>query len=534
MVVQDSQTRVAITEFAYTYRIKTSMATYDPLLVRPLNVRSAQGKFSLLAPPTCEIELHLEAGAIIGGYPVVKNYVLTADNKQRQLEVPVDTGATVEGVVVDSGTKRPIANALVSPIVFSPPILRPDRDRSVKTDAQGRFRIRGISPNLWINVWHPDYLDCNPSMGQKAGDKLFVARVELKPGEVILGAVKDISGKSLADVNVSDGTGKSVQTRADGSFSLRGPNIWGSDQTYHVLFEKEGYLRKELLPKPPVGSPLSVVLEQQPSLTGRVFGPDGQPVTQFTVFAGPGPEPRGWCCLSQTVSASDSQFSVRVRTDFGYDTKGKVWMAVKAPGFAIWETVTDSWRGAKTIAVPPLKPGVSIRGTIKEPGNLGLIVANLLPTRLVEESSTREISQRQELGRMQAAVDGHGAFRFDHVGPGRYLLAIAGPRISPISTAFEVGASNVDVGTLVVRGRGSVVGMVYEPKMICEAGKCRLDPKRNVWAFAEGHVSFSDSSGRSNADEFDHFKPIPFKTDERGRFRLYNVPIGDVDVSFPY
>jgi Carboxypeptidase regulatory-like domain len=543
IAVIDDKTHAPITEFAYTYRIKKPDAEFDPLLVRPIAVRSPKGAFTLLVPKSCQIELHLEGGMIIGGYPWFEKYALPADMKQRRIEAPMRTGIVVEGVIVDAHTKAPIAGARVSPIIFTPPHFTPDRDHCVKTDAQGRFQIRGVDPFWGISVWHADYVELKLGGFEKArhkiAEKTYTERVELQSGDTIAGTVKDASGKPLADVTVSDGAGKSVQSRADGSFTLRGPIAWGGNQSYQLSFDKDGYLgsRKNVAQNPPPRSPLSIALEQQPALTGRVFGRDGRPVALFTVVAGPGPEPRDWCCSSQTVVQADGQFSVRVRTDFDYDKGGKVWAAVKAPGFAIWENVIDSWQGTKTISVQ-LKAGVSVRGSIqvteKSGGNPQKVVAALLPARLHKEDYTRENSKRQELGRMQTPLDDRGAFRFDHVPPGSYLLAVSGSGISPIGTALIIGQADVDVGRLTTTGKGSIIGIVYEAKMLCEGDKCRLDPKRGPWAFAEGHVSFSDSSGRSNDDEFEHLKPIPFKTDEHGRFRLDNIPVGNVSVDIPF
>jgi hypothetical protein len=529
VVVVDDKTRAPIAEFAYNYRISTPTAEFDPLLVRPIEVRSPKGTFSLLAPKSCQIKLHLEGGMIIGGYPWEKEYALTPGVKERKIEAPLTTGVLVEGVVVDAHTKAPVAGAIVLPIIFTPPLFTPDRHRSVKTDAQGRFKIRGIDPVWGINVWYTDYVEFNPrgfaGVGQKATEKTYTARVELLSGDTIVGTVKEDSGKPLADVKVSDGAGKTVPTRRDGSFSLRGPSIWGGNQDYYLSFERDGYLTKVLRPKPPVRSPLSIVLEQQPALTGKVVGPDGRPVAPFTVVAGPGPEPRAWCCSSQTVAEAGGQFSVRVRADLHFGHEGKVWMAVEAPGYAMWEAVADSWRGTKPITVR-LKPGVSVRGSIEATKNSGKtsgqIVAELLPVRLHEEDFTRENSKRQELGSMQTTVDERGGFRFDHVPPGSYVFAVSGPAISPLSTGLTVGDADVDVAKPTATGRGTIEGIVNNPK------------KTGRWAFAEGHVSFSDNSGRSNADEFAHLNPIPFKTDENGRFRLDNVPVGDVSVDIPF
>jgi hypothetical protein len=523
-VVVDEKTRAPIAEFAYSYRISTQTAEFDPLLVRPIAVKSPNGTFSLLAPKSCEIELHLEGGMVIVAPPWFEQYALTPDTKDRRFEVPVRTGVAVEGAVVDAHTKAPVAGALVSPIMFTPPDISPDRNRSVKTDAQGRFQIRGIDPSLGFDVWHADYPEFNRGgfvrVGEEIIQRMYTVRVELKVADLIAGTVKDVSGKPLADVKVSDENGRSVRTRADGSFSQRGPSSWDFQRPWYLTFEKDGYLsqRANLMQNPPVKSP-HIVLERPPVLTGKVVGPDGRPVAPFTLVAGPGREPYSGWCSSQTVDEPGGPFSVPIRTDFDYGYEGKVWMAVKAPNFAMWEAVADRWQGTKAITVQ-LKAGVSVRGAIKTANNSGQMIVELLPVRQ-KEDFCGQISERQDLGRMHVTVDEGGAFRFDHVPPGAYRLGVSGSAISPLSTGLTVGDADVDLGTLTAAGRGAIAGVVYH------------DKKPGRWAFAKGKVLFKDSSGRWSADEFGHRQPIPFKADENGEFRLDNIPVGDVLVDVP-
>jgi hypothetical protein len=554
-VVVDSKTRAPINEFSYTYSISTSTEKYDPLIVRPIDVRSKDGTFSLSAPRSCEIGMRIEGSTIIGGYGTWRKYVLTSDNKQRKIEVQVETGAVVEGVVVDSRTARPIEGALVSPLIFSPPGFSPDRNRGVRTDAQGKFRIGGISMPRGINIWHADYMEFKrdkfTKFGTKTSENSYTARVELGVGETITGVVKDASGNPLPDVEVSDWGGKSVRTGKDGSFALRSPSSGPDGQAYRLSFRKEGYVDTEVSQESHISTwmtanghlevttdpnhppqALSIVLEPQPLLNGRVLGPDGRPVARFTVVAGPGRDPRDRSCSSQVVSGSEGRFALRVRADRDYQHDDKLWIGAKAPELARWETVIDSWRSATAITVR-LKPGVAVRGSVQNPNAHGQMVAKLVPYRPPREAWDPEILERQELGRMETAVDSRGAFRFDHIGSGSYLLAVSGPAISPISTEIAVHETDVDVGTLAARGRGVLAGVVFQPEVIREGDKYRLDPKRHAWPFADGHVSFHDSSGRCNAAELDHLKPIAFKADEHGRFRLSAVPIGSVSVDIP-
>ena len=100
IVVLDSETRRPITKFSYTYRISTPTTKYDPLMVRPVEVRSDRGDFTLTAPKVCQIEMEIEGSNILGGFGTWKSYDLTSDNKLRRIEVLVRTGVTITGTVV--------------------------------------------------------------------------------------------------------------------------------------------------------------------------------------------------------------------------------------------------------------------------------------------------------------------------------------------------------------------------------------------------------------------------------------------------
>lgn len=538
MVVLEGKTRKPITEFTYRYQISTPTAKYDPLNVRPDEVRSNTGEFTLVAPQACQIELSVEGKNILAGYGTWKSYDLTSDNTLRRIEVVVQTGVTVNGTVVEGRMGKPIAGASVSPIIFTPPLFTPDRDRAVRTDTDGKFVIQGVDDSLGINVWHAEYLEFGrrgfEELGEKVGPDVYSARIELETGELFIGDVRARSGEPLADVTVSDGAGKRVQTDQDGKFILASPAKWNGYDTYNLSFEKEGFLEQDLHPKSAEPKGFSILLVPVPVLTGQVLDPQGQPVENYFVAAGVTLEPRSWCCSTQEVRDPTGHFSLPVRTDRDYGQSGKIWIGVKSEGFAFWETTMDIDDLSRSPIVR-LKNGVAVRGkTTRSNGDAGKITATILPVRLHEEEFTSEISYRQELGRMQTSVNADGNFKFTHVGPGQYVLGIAGPAVSPISTAIVVSDSDLDLGTLSLRGRGSVAGVIYEHKIICEGGICRLDETRGVWPFAEGYISFQDNSDRTNSEEFSHLQSIPFKADENGRFHVDSVPIGVVSVAIPF
>ena len=540
MAVLDSKTHKPITRFFYSYRISAPDGEYEPLLVRPQEAVSAEGEFTLSAPKSCEIEMVVSGVNLLGGYGSWRKYNLTSDNMLRRIEAPVPTGCTVTGTVVDARNGKPIAGALVSPFIFRPPLFTPDRSRAVKTDAAGKFEIEGVDATDGINVWHQEYLesgahfeDISDKAAKPIAKKQYSTEIRLESGERFIGTVKDAAGKPLAGAKVSDGAGKDVHTNKDGGFVLASPRKWGNDETYNLTFEKAGYLNQDFHPKAADPKGFSIVLKPVPQITGVVVDPQGRPVKDYFVVAGVGTEPSSWCCTGKDVRDAKGRFSLLVRTDYDHGETGKVWVGVYGDDFAAWDTVVDISDLARPITAR-LSPGGTVRGSIvRAKGGTDGISAALLPVRTREDHSD-EASYRQELGRMKAAVDARGKFQLEHVGRGQYVLAISGPAISPMSTTIAVAGSGIDAGSFSPRGRGSVEGVIYQAKMICEGDKCRLDEKRGPWAFAEGHATFEDSAGRSNEHEFEHLKPIPFKADENGRFHVDGVPVGNVSVEIPY
>ncbi|HBO42767.1 MAG TPA: hypothetical protein DD670_02275 [Planctomycetaceae bacterium] len=538
IVVLDPKTRKPIPRFTYSYTISTPDAKFDPMLVRSIEVESRDRSFVLSAPASCEIQMQVEGGAILGGYGTWRSYHLTTDNKDRRIEVLVGVGAIVSGVVVDASTGKPIEGARVSPVIFTPPLFSPDRRRAVKTDEEGRFTVAGVDERLGINVWHLDYLELNRDGFEEVGEKKEgsdgTLRIEMEAGERLVGVVKDPSGKPLSDVKVSDGWGKSVRTDAEGRFVLRSPRKWGGRNTYDLSFEKSGYLDQKVRRISAVPEGVAVVLMPQPRLDVRVVGPDGRPVTAYDLSANVGLEPEVWRCTLESVVNSEGRCSVTVRTGYDYGRSGKVWIGVKAPGFALWETMVDTWKDAKSI-VAELKPGLSVHGSlsVSEDVTNGISI-ELLPRRRHRDQFTSEASLRQKMGRMKTTIDRSGDFRFENVGPGTYTLAISGPAISLMSTGVVVRDSDLDVGQFAPKGRGSISGIAYEPRQICTGDQCRLDENRGVWAFQDGQITFSDKMGRSGERDFGHLKPILFKTDEKGRFHVDGVPVGIVSVGFQY
>jgi hypothetical protein len=133
---------------------------------------------------------------------------------------------------------------------------------------------------------------------------------------------------------------------------------------------------------------------------------------------------------------------------------------------------------------------------------------------------------------MTVTADGKGVFRFEHVKEGAYTLIVRAEGSSPRKVSLTVPGSGSDVGDIVLEGCGTIAGRVYMPAWSVAADGAA----GKVWAFAEGEVSYEGAAEVDGDldDDTVHLKPISFKADENGRFRVEGVPVGLVWMSIPY
>ncbi len=533
IVVLDSVTKNPVTEFRYSYELETDLATYSPHLSRPATVKSAEGLISIIAPVACEIRIRIEGKDLTGGYGTLQTLVLTALNTKRRLEVLVERGVFVSGVVVDAATGTPVGNAIVSPIIFAPPLFVPDRYRFVETTQTGEFQLFGVDAQCGIGIRHEAYFDAEWSADFSSEQSEFKeVRIELHKGPSISGTVHDGSGNPLSEVKVSDGNGKEATTDTTGTFVLLSPakSAFSDSNAYALSFEKNGYLDSEKNVSSEQVDHVTVVLKPLPLLTGMVTTEGGDSVQSFRLSAGSGREPRSWKCTNDTVNGDD-RFAIAIRTDRDYGDEDVVWVGVRAEGFALWESVVPEFDTSRALQVQ-LKRGVSVTGFVSNrEQHEGEIKAHLLPKRLQKEEATSETSQRQEMGRKQVSVNESGEFQFTHVASGQYILALGGDAVSPMSTLIEVSDSDVNTGLFSLSGTGTLSGIAYA-KPCYGAGEPDKTPL--VEEFADGVIYFSDSSGNSNENEFSHLQSISFKTDGYGQFRVENVPVGRASVNLPF
>lgn len=530
IVVLNRKTLEPVTNFQYSLEMETEKGLYSLLHARPVPVESADGSFQIDAPPSCLLRVEVTGRDVLTGFGSVKTITVRSDDQSRRYEIVLEAGVRTAGVVVDSENGQPIADASVAPMVFTAPLFTPDRDRQVQTDSRGQFVLYGVDLSLGIHASHEEYFETEKAeLPQPDTDNLTI---ELKKGPSVAGTVIDAAGKPMSGVEVSDGRGKETTTNGNGEFRLPSPEP-SRDGEYLLEFERANYLRtKHRLNQLP-SEPLRIQMKPRPVLRGTVRSEAGDEISTFQIVAGTGKEPDRHHCESQRVSNSN-KFEITIPVDEDYDNEDRVWVGIKADGFAAWQTILPEWENENVIDVR-LNSGCRGSGRVTNRSRFGeTIEAHLLPQRTYESSpwSSWQTSERQEMGRMTVVVDPQGNFQFSSLAPGRYLLALSGPDVSPFSALVEIGEHDRELGEFTLRGTGTISGIVWNrPESDLNSDEDPPLPTRHT--FAEGNISFVDSAGHSNGDEFRHLEERSFRTDEQGRFRIDNVPIGRVRVSLP-
>ena len=502
------QNQKSVDGFAYRYEIEGNHGDWDPLLVQSL--RSKTGRIELLAPAECRIELKIEHPDCIRGYGT--NAKLERKKGQETLTAKVERGREVTGKVVADFTGKPVTGAIVSPLIFTPPGLSRDRERSLVSGGDGVFKLRGVG--MAFVVTHADYLTEEVYLEEKQAGA--PREVRLKAGAMVRGTVRDAAGLALAGVEVSDGSGKSTVTIEDGGFVLRGLRKWSGDQ-WRLEFSKKGFNEQSFRGQelPPDG--LDIQLVPLPELCGRVVMPDGTPAKKYRIACGPGANPPGYACVRLEVADEAGKFAVEPKSlpEGGSD----YWIGVRAEGAAPWEgmvALAALSAGDFRIALKEgrtLTARLALPASVKGPAEVTLEAVDRQP----EDHFLVTSHPGAELSRCVVALDQGGELRFPNLRAGSYRLDIRCEGTTPVSRLVTIGSENLDLGELRLGGTGSIFGVARQPH----------DP-RTVWRFATGEICIAGIGADSDKAY------LKFKTDAEGRFRVAGVPAGRVTVSFPY
>jgi protocatechuate 3,4-dioxygenase beta subunit len=309
----------------------------------------ADGEFRLTRlPPGGTFEL----SAARDGFARTTATARTAPAGQPSLRtrIVMADGKTAFGKVVEEGS-RPVEGAGLILITRSG-----DGLLEAVSDAEGRFEFRHLSPGpASLRVTHPSHapgflagIEIPPDSSSESPSKMpsQAARVDLGtiklfPGETIEGRVTDGRGGPVegAEVQVYPAEPRGfagdwmamqemkepLRTGPDGSF--RAERLKGGNR-YNLEVQREGFVGASVPGVPaPAQEPLKIDLKAARSLSGRVVGPEGEPVADAAVSwlqtSGPGGT------SFETLGTSDADGRFRV-TGF---PPGTLSLQVQAEGY---------------------------------------------------------------------------------------------------------------------------------------------------------------------------------------------------------
>jgi hypothetical protein len=270
----------------------------DQALVEVAAVTDASGKASINGLPDA---LVLEFTVDHDEYCRERGEVSLEAGQETTIEVVLDTGASVEGTVLDAETKRPIAGASVA--------LHVDPHKTARTDEAGVFELQGVP---FAGTWAL----CAGAAGFSDEVRLVdpepdrpppVIEFLLEPGRTLVGRVVadagTVAGARIAAVGHRMADGVVVQDAAeavsaeDGSFQIVG---LACSARHDVLFTHQDLARVRVLVLPGAAGTTSlgdVFLPEASTVEGAVIDETTRPVEGARVTLRGGPvhriEPEG-------------------------------------------------------------------------------------------------------------------------------------------------------------------------------------------------------------------------------------------------
>ncbi len=278
-----------------------------------------------------------ELTAVKAGFARTQATVRTAAAGQPSppARIVMEDGQTAFGRVVDQG-EQPVPGAAVTLTT------RSELPLDAVSDAEGRFEFRNLSPNrISVLATHPEYAPAFLSHFEipSGNSRVDLGTLRLPPGEFIEGRVTNSRGAPIEGaavwVHASEARNpwmfldsedqEPLRTAPDGTF--RAGNLEGGKR-FHIRVERSGYVMASLPGvEAPTQEPLQIELKAARNLSGRVTGPEGEPVADASVtwFQAEG----GGDFSSEALGSSDAEGRFRI-TGF---PPGPLTLMVSAEGY---------------------------------------------------------------------------------------------------------------------------------------------------------------------------------------------------------
>jgi uncharacterized GH25 family protein len=405
-------------------------------------------------------------------------------------------GQTAFGRVVDEGG-RPIEGAAL--LLASP---YGEGLRDAVSDAEGRFEFRHLIPGrVSLRATHPDHapgflkaVEIPPET-----PRVNLGTVKLPPAEAIEGRVTDSRGRAIEGAEVlsygeTSGFGGDsmamldeeapLRTGSDGSFRIERLE---SGKRYALTVRHAGYVEASVPGVPaPTLEPLTIELKAARSLSGRVLGPEGEPVEGATVF---------W------FQDGNVSFDSAVKSD----ADGKFRITGFPPGTLMLEAMAEGYanRRIEGIEIPGDKDPEDLQITLQRAITLDVRVLNAegepVPGVSVSMQPVEPIpveDRRMVLlhGLDPDRTDAAGRCRLTVPNPGNYWV-LASRQGEPVRNQVEVheGSNAVEIRLpAITEISGRVVDGNGAPVARAAVNLRQNEALQRRWTSADGTFVFSD------------------------------------------
>ena len=484
---------------------------------------NAKGEANPLVPMPSKLWIVAKKDGYLNshGYPGGMEIDFLPANKNDIFEVEMNKGIHLSGSVIDHKTGRAIAGAKISPLVFTPPIFRGDRDRTETTDENGRFKIDAVDPDLGVSVRHDEYLSeitrYNNKVYKQDGKGGHMIELRLREGRHLSGIVTDKSNKLLSGVKLIAGNEhKTAVSMEDGTFVLKSVTDFENKGDVELIAEKKGYLdyRTELQTDQ-LDQRVTVVLERYPIVSGKVILPNGEPATQFEIDLSPGRSFQSWNTQSKSIRNILGAFHIQLpeKVDFiiRIRAKGHPMLLSHHKLDELGKPINLHLAKPVTVTIPFKLPEKSIStpnitlhritGKVNE-----LITGNSDGSSLPESIPVKREANKLILSLLDPNKD--------------YVAYLHGMGITPRMLKFTTTQTPMTIPVVNLSGLGSISGRVYDPHH-----------REKPWSLARGQIYLELPH---NFEREKWAQPIHFKADANGRFKVSGIPTGKVTVNFPY
>jgi hypothetical protein len=456
------------------------------LLSKPLRMR-----FSWLVAVTTLVPaavLGLALSLLPKAHPVPATWAASLATSSREADVPPkaeDRTPEVRGRILDA-SGNPVDGAAVRLVSPRPPYLVV---RETKTDASGAFSLAHVRQES-VRVAadrDPDGIVTSAELRTGRGQTTEVTLV-LSAASTVLGTVVGADDKPVQGVALSaEGVPWNVRrgsSDAAGAFRLTTVPL---EATTLVAMARGFRTERVALAAREDGTELTlrVRLVAAPGVDGDVRDPDGKPVKARVVACEGQPEE------SRIVSGDDGTFQLPAST-IGCDAFAEHDEHGLSDAGPVVEGRHLSLR---------LKAGGSIEGVVVESGG-----AEVPKFEVGIESFSTPRGRTLRGGAKKSFEDARGAFRWDKLAPGSYVLTAAAPGRPPARSAPIAVTSGVETrGVRIVLTRGgTVAGRVVD----------------------ESHRPLSGVEVRFDAVSIVLDNTAGSSTDESGQYRLEGAPAG--------